>query len=168
MPSFTITKHIPHPVEAVFATASDFPNAAENVEGIVRVEMLTEGPVGLGTRFKETRIMFKREASETMEVTRWEPPRCYVLSADSHGCKYESTLTFESVDDGAGTQVSMTFDARPYKFMAKVMAVVFRPMFKSCMKLIEKDLDDIGKSISARERGDAAPPEATGAASAEA
>lgn len=58
------------PPERAFAAFADFPHAARSVSGIERIEMLTDGPVGAGTRFRETRIMFGREATEEMKVTR--------------------------------------------------------------------------------------------------
>ena len=37
----------------------------------------------------------------------------------------------------------MTFDAEPQTFFAKMMGVVFRRMIKSCMREMDKDLDDL-------------------------
>ena len=150
MPRFTATKHLPHPVEDVFAASSDFANAADNVEAITKTEILTDGPVGVGTRFTETRVIFKREATETMEVSVFDPPNRYVLLADSCGTKYETTLDFEPRD--GGTQLTMTFDARPYTIMGKIMGFIFRPMMKSMLKMVEKDFDDLSASLTARQR----------------
>jgi len=60
---FTLDKHIAAPPMRVFAAASDFRNAPQRIHGIKKVEMLSTGPVGVGTRFKETRVLFKKEAT---------------------------------------------------------------------------------------------------------
>lgn len=133
--------------ETVFAVCSDFANSAQRVEGIEKVEMLTDGPVGPGTRFRETRIMFGREATEEMEVGAYEPPTRYTLVAASHGAKYHSEFLFDEVD--GGTRVRLTFDATPVTFFAKVMAVLTKPMQKKIYDLLCKDLDDIKESIEA-------------------
>ena len=69
MTTFTVKKHVNAPPELVFAKASDFANAPSFIGAIKKVEILTPGPIQAGTRFKETRVMFKREATEEMEVT---------------------------------------------------------------------------------------------------
>ena len=68
----TVSKQISAPHQAVFEKFTDFAHVAENVRGIERMEILTDGPIGQGTRFRETRIMFNREATEEMEITDWE------------------------------------------------------------------------------------------------
>ena len=129
----------------VFERCSDFANSADTVEGIAKVEMLTDGPVGPGTRFRETRIMFGREATEEMEVEAYEPPRRYTLIAESHGARYHSEFLFEEVPQG--THVKLTFDATPVTLFAKIMAVLTKPMQKKVYELLCKDLDDIKASI---------------------
>lgn len=151
MNSIQVERQVAAPPEVVFGLASDFPNSAQLVQGINKVEMLTDGPVGLGTRFKETRTIFGREASEEMTVTVFEPPRRYVLVAESHGCHYDSELTF--TPENGGTKIAMTFDATPLTFFAKIMSVLTRPMLKKMVELCGKDLDD----IKARAEAEASP-----------
>ena len=64
--SFTLSRHVETPVDRVFEVFSDIPRSHEMVDQIVRIEMLTDGPVGVGTRWRETRMMFKREATEEL------------------------------------------------------------------------------------------------------
>jgi len=147
----TVRERIAAPPERVFVVASDFANAAKTIEGILRVEMLTPGPVGVGTRFRETRKMFGKEASEEMTVAELEPPRRYVLLAESHGARYRSELRFEPQD--AGTEVVMTFRGEPLTVVAKVMAALMKPMMKSMAKHCAKDLTDLKRSIEAEGAG---------------
>lgn len=129
--------------EKVFAVATDFANAASRIKGIKKLEVLTQGPVGLGTRFRETRVMFGKEASETMEVTAFDPPRSYTLSAASHGCSYLSTVSV--APEGAGSRLSMTFAGTPLTVGAKVMSALMGWMIVgSCRKAMQQDLADIG------------------------
>jgi len=105
-----VSESVARPPAQVFAAASDFAHAASRISGILRVEMLTEGPVGVGTRFRETRKMFGKEASEVMTVAEFEPPRRYVLTAESHGCRYRSEIRVEP--DGAGSRLVMVYRSR--------------------------------------------------------
>jgi hypothetical protein len=89
--------------------------------------------------------MFKREATEEMQVTRFEPPGGYDLTCESHGCRY--LTTFRMQPSGAGTKVEMTFDVTPLTTPAKVMGFLMRPLMKSCLKETAKDLDDLAAAI---------------------
>ncbi len=53
MPTITISKHYNASPEIAFDTVSDFPNAAQFVDGIKDVEMLTEAQSRLAPRSKK-------------------------------------------------------------------------------------------------------------------
>ena len=59
----------------------DVEHAADTLSGIGAVEMLTEGPYAVGTRWRETRSMMGMTASEEMEVTEVEDQRTAALAA---------------------------------------------------------------------------------------
>lgn len=129
------------PVETVFTLASDVPNYDKHIRGITRVKLLTDGPIGVGTRFAETRLMFGREHTETMEITQFEPDRRFTLVANSCGCRYESAFDFAPVDHK--TRLTFSFSATPLTFMARLMSPLGNLMAKSMRKMIQADLDDL-------------------------
>lgn len=141
MTGFTISRTVDAPIERVFELSSDFAHAHERVAGIKSMEMLTEGPPGVGTRFRETRVMFGKEATEEMEVTAFDPPRSYTLFCENHGCRYETEVRFREV--AGKTEMEMTFEATPLTMAAKMMGVLMKPMLKACKSAVEKDMDDI-------------------------
>ena len=142
---FTVKTKIHAPIDVVFKRLTDFEHAADRIEGITKMEMLTEGPVGVGTRFKETRLFMRKEATEEMEVTSFQQPTGYSLGCESCGCQYDTDFKLTPAD--GGTEVEMRFRAQPLTLGAKVMSVIFKPMVKSVVKTCEKDLDDIKRSI---------------------
>lgn len=131
--------------QAVFAACTDFANAPERIKGIVRVEMLTEGPVALGTKFKETRVMFKREATETMEVTAFEPPHRFQISAGSCGAEFHSE--FKITPEGNGSRVDVTMITKPISFFAKLMSPLGFLMAGTMKKCLQDDLEGIKKHL---------------------
>lgn len=141
MASVTVVKQINAPLDRVFALFADIPNAAKNIDGITRVEMLTEGAVGVGTRFRETRKMYGKESTEEMEFTAFDEDRHYTVEAHSHGSHYISTFDFEATD--GGTQVTTCFSATPQSFMARLLSFLGSMMIKSVAKILEQDMDDI-------------------------
>jgi len=147
MAGIKIEKYVEAPSETVFDYATDFANCAEYIDGIHKTEMLTEGPVGVGTRFRETRLMFKKEAVEEMEVTAFERPRGYTLACENHGARYASE--FILTPQGSGTNLSMSFEATPLTMRAKILGFLMRPMMKMMAKECLKDLDGVKRAAEA-------------------
>ena len=149
MASISVSREINASPDRVFEVFADLHKAPERVKGIKSLEVLTDGPISNGTRFRETRVMFGKEATEEMEFTAFEPGRRYVVSADSHGSKYRTEYTFDSVEGGAGaqTRVTLHFEATPYSFLAKMMTPMAKMMTKSVAKLCLQDMDDLKAHI---------------------
>jgi len=129
------------PADRVFSIASDIPGAANTIKAITAIEMLTPGPVGVGTRWKETRLMFGKSATETMEVTAFDPPRSYTVEAKSCGAHYVSIITVSP--RAAGSEMRMTFTATPITATAKLFSFMNFFMAGMVRKCFEADLKDI-------------------------
>lgn len=141
MGMISVTKVIDAPPDRVFDVFSDLRTAPERIAAITRIEVLTDGPIGVGTRWRETRVMFRREATETMEITAFDPPHSYTALANSCGCRYEFTFRFEP--QNGGTKVTAEFDWRAQSFLAKLFSPMFRLMASTCVKAIDQDLSDL-------------------------
>ncbi len=162
-----LSTHIDATQEAVFKAVSDFPNAAEIVGGIDSVEMLQPArdgtPIGVGTRFREARTMMGKQAVEEMEVTEFDPPRAYTLSAVSCGVRFDSRVTCldetpgggqaggQSGERSGGCRLSYDIKSQPQTLVAKVVSPIMGLMMKGTMrKMMEKDLADIKAYVEGR------------------
>lgn len=145
MTEFTVETVIARPIEQVFQAFSDLEHFAERVKGITRVELLTPGPMRLGTRFRETRVFMGKEATETMEVSGFEPDRSYAVSAESQGTRFHSTFAFEP--DGAGTKVRVHFSSTPLTLAAKLAAPLAALMMGTIRKCTEDDVADLKRFL---------------------
>ena len=141
MPRLTVSRTIQAPPERVFALATDVPNMTDFVSGITRVELLSPLPVGPGTRWRETRVMFGKEATEEMEIAAFDPPHSFVVEAESRGTHYTSTFTLEP--EGGAPRRTVTFAARPLSWTARLLAVFGFAMTRTLRKLLEQDLADL-------------------------
>ncbi|MFT4710559.1 MAG: carbon monoxide dehydrogenase subunit G [Bacteroidia bacterium] len=140
------------PKEAVWAVITDFAHAADNIQGIQEVEIL-EQPVGslVGLKWKETRVMFGKTATEVMWITEAVENAHYITRAESHGFIYISAMRVE--DHGSGCLLTMAHDSQAQGFMGKVIGVPMGLVFKGMMKkVLLKDLTDIKAVV---ERGQA-------------
>lgn len=151
----TVTRRIEAPRERVFELFADFPRSAERVSAIVRIEPLTPGPVAQGYRFKETRLMFKREAAETFEVHDFHAPDHYTLASESCGARYLFTFRFTEADSGKATDVTMEMDATPVTLLAKLMSPLAALMSGTMRKCVEGDMAELASLAEAHQ------PEAT-------
>lgn len=133
------------PPAAVFARVADIPRWADHIGAITRIEMLSEGPIGVGTRFRETRTMHGRAASEVMEVARFEAPRLLVLTAESCGTRYRVEHLFEPAPEG--TRLTVTFAGEPVTFISRLMAGLAWLMIGSVRKALAGDLADLKAAI---------------------
>lgn len=145
MSTATTRKYVAAPPERCFERATDLRRAPETIRAITAMEVLTDGPIGVGTRFRETRVLFERACSEEMEITSFDPPRGYVVRAESHGCRYRTEFRF--TPRGSGTELEMIFEARPLTAAAKVMSFLMKPMLGKVMAEAAKDLDDLAAAI---------------------
>jgi carbon monoxide dehydrogenase subunit G len=156
MPSVTITRTLPAPPERVFELLTDLDRACERIRAITKLEKLVPGPTRVGTRWRETRVMFGKEATEVMWVTVLEPPRRFETEAESHGCRYHTVYTL--APEGAGsTQVTFTFEAEARSLGAKLMAPLFLVFMGQVRKALDADFDDLERAAAGATAGPAAP-----------
>lgn len=151
MKQLVVTETIAAPPDRVFALAIDLAGAADRVGAIESVEVLTEGPFGVGTRWRETRQMFGRPATEEMQVAAFEPGRSYTTEALSHGCRYVSGFRCEP--HGDMTQASFFFEGHATTFAARVMMLLMTPLNGMIQKQIRTafaaDLADLRRAAEA-------------------
>lgn len=141
MASLTLTKEIAAPVEIVFALFTDLDHAAEHISGVSRIDRVNAGPVGLGTRWRETRLLLKQEVTEEMEITGFVPNQSYTVGCLSKGTYYESVFRFRR--EGNGTRVTLDLEAHPQTLTAKLLAPLGWLLLGIVRKCTEQDMDDL-------------------------
>lgn len=139
MAACDLSLHIKSPPETVFEVFTDLEHASERIPAIKSLEVVTDGPVGQGTRFRETRVMFGKEATEEMEITRFEPPRSYAVTCGSCGALFETTFTF--TPENGGTRVDQHTSSRAVSFGAKLMSPLSFLMMGAMKKMMLKDME---------------------------
>ena len=125
--------------ERVFEVVADVRNFQRAAPHVVKVEFLTDSEVGLGTRFRETRVMNGRQASTELEVTEYVANERVRLTADSHGTVWDSLFTVKPAGDGQ-TELRLVMEARAHKLLPRLVNPLIRGVVQ---KAIEKDLDAV-------------------------
>ncbi len=145
MASLSCSIRIGSTQQQVFDVISDLEHAADRISGIESVEVLTDGPMAVGTRWRETRVMFKKKCTEEMEVVEVDPPHGYRVTAESCGCLYDTAMTV--TPDGDEMILEMSFNSTPRTFMAKLMSPLGKIMMGPMKKLVNQDLADLKAHI---------------------
>ena len=134
----TVARIIDAPVDRVFQAVADISNFSKAVPHIINVEFISDVRTGKGARFKETRMINGREATTELEVTEYVENERVRFVSDTGGTIWDTIFTV-SPREGS-TELAMTMDAKPHRFLAKIMT----PMIKGVVqKAIEKDMDAV-------------------------
>lgn len=135
-------------VSKVFGVFTDLSQAADRISDIISLEVL-KGPekMAVGTKWKETRVVFGKEATETMWVSELTKDKSYAVDAESHGTKYHSVFSFKKQD--GGTKVVWVFSGKPQTLAAKLMSIIGFLFMGSMKKMLQKDLQDLKKACEA-------------------
>lgn len=136
MAGFTATEWIAAPPETVFALMHDVNHFPAVLTSVVRAEKITPGPVGLGTRFLETRKINGREASAEIAVTTFEPPCRYAATSSQGGitATYHYTLTPEK----KGTRVNLQAEATASGLKKLLLPIIVNFMKKEDATHLQK------------------------------
>ncbi|MBT2421588.1 SRPBCC family protein [Streptomyces sp. ISL-22] len=134
----------------VWEALTDLAGMERVLSGVSKVEIITEGAFGVGTRWRETRRMFGKEATEEMWVTACEPPDRYVVEAESHGTHYVSEWLLRA-DGPSATTVRMTFTAVPPGGVMGLLARILGGVgARAVSQAVARDLDDIAAAVEGR------------------
>lgn len=132
------TRIIKAPVEKVFDVVAHIGKFKEIAPHIVNVEILSDIDKGVGLKFRETRTMNGRESATDLECTEYIENDRVRFVADQGGTIWDTIMITKPVSDG--TELFMEMEARPHKFMARLVTPLIMGMVS---KAVESDIDAI-------------------------
>jgi uncharacterized protein YndB with AHSA1/START domain len=118
---------IDRPVEEVFDVVADERNEPRYNPRMRRAEKISEGPIGVGTRFRAETASTGRAIPMVIEVTDYERPRRLASATHMSSMDIQYTLTFEPVPEGTRMRWSGELAPRGiFKVMSLLVAFVGR------------------------------------------
>ena len=135
------------PKENIWKVITDIESSVNTIKGIEKIEVLENPAQGfIGFKWRETRTLFGKTATEVMWITEAVENEYYKTRAESHGSIYETTLRI--TPEGDGSVLSMEFNGMAQTFMAKFFSIVMGFMFVSATKkALQEDLNDIKAAV---------------------
>ena len=121
--------------DVVFDVVAHIENYEKAVPHLVSVEFLTETRRGVGTRFRETRLMNGRHAATELEIREYLDNDRVRMVSDAGGTIWDTLFTVMPVSEG--TRLILEMEARPYGLFAKFVT----PLIKGVVsKSIAQDM----------------------------
>jgi hypothetical protein len=145
MATITVSNQIAAPVEAVFERFTDLEGSGARVSGIKAIEMLTTGPFGPGTRWRETREVLGRLDTAEMEVTAYERNRTYTITHHKLAARIDTVFTFQSLNDG--TRVTVELSLAGPGLPPGLLAPIEWAIAGTVRDVLGQDLADLKRSI---------------------
>ena len=110
MAGFKMSEWISRPPQEVFDFITTSDNAPKVVQSVKSMVKLTEGPVGVGTRYRETRMMNGKEQHAELEVVAYEPNQKYAMRNVTEGIETVYQYTFHP--EANGTRVDLVCEVK--------------------------------------------------------
>lgn len=135
--------------ENVWNIITDIENSVNVISGIIKIEIINPTDNLIGLKWKETRVMFGKEADEVMWITHAKKNEYYQTRAESHGSIYISRLSITKEIDSV--DLEMSFESQGSSFMTKIMNGLFGGVLKKSMKkALLVDLNDLKKASESK------------------
>ncbi len=116
MPVITHSITIEAPVEFVFSFLANFENRPRFEYGVSKVERLTDGPIGVGTHFREVRKFMGRETTTVHELVEYVRERTISFRSISGPMPVEGTYSVNPL--GESTRLTFTLVISPRGLLA--------------------------------------------------
>jgi hypothetical protein len=148
MSTVAVTRLVEAPIAAVWQVFTDLPSRCDRLSTVIAVELLTRGPFGAGTVWRETRTMADgTEITEEFQVEECVVPERFVVTSPGIGAEYRMTYTFVPVLEGrhrGGTMVTVVQDGTPTAPAGRFLALVFGGLAARTVEgALRRDLDDL-------------------------
>ncbi len=108
-------------IEDVFDFVVDERNEPLYNSALIHSDKVTDGPVGLGTRFHATHVSARRPVDMDVEITAYDRPRRVASKTTMSWSEIAGELAFASV--GSSTKMRWDWDVRP-----KGVATLLKPL----------------------------------------
>ena len=131
----------------IWTVITDIENAANRISAIEKIEIL-ENPADslVGLKWKETRTMFGKSATEVMWIVEAVENEFYDVRAESCGTRYSTKFSIS--EEGNRNTLSVDFSGEPRTFLGKLLAAPMGLIFKGAMENeLIRDLSEIKEAI---------------------
>lgn len=143
-----VSREVAASAQQVWDVVTDVEGSPAVLTAVEHVERLDDrAGFGVGTRWRETRTMFGKQATEEMEVTSVEAPYAYTVVAVNGATTYTSTITVAPLGTDR-CELTMSFAGSSSGLVSRVLAATVGRLFAGATRRsLRQDLDDIAAHV---------------------
>lgn len=130
MPRIEVDERIERPIEDVWAYVSNPHTHVQWQSSAREREVITDGPLGKGTRIRSVDQFLGRKMEYVTEVTEWEPNRCFSLRQIEGPVPSEMHVAVEQADGGTALTVEAIAEAGLGGFFGKMAEPLLVKIFR--------------------------------------
>jgi uncharacterized protein YndB with AHSA1/START domain len=143
MAGFNMSEWIARPPKEVFDFITASENAPKIVNSVKSMVKLTEGPVRVGTRYLETRLMHGKEQQAELEIVEFEPARKYAMQNVTEGIEVVYRYNLQPERDGTRIDLVCELKAKGIKkLMLPLVASILKKEDGDHLQRVKKVLEE--------------------------
>lgn len=130
------------PVDEVFAFVTDLQNGKMWQAGFVESQQISQGPLSIGTTFRDVREFLGRRFVSEGEVIAYQPDRRFGLKVNLGPVPFTGIFDFESDEDG--TKMIFVGEGEPgffFKLLEPVVIWAFRKRMEENFATLKEVLE---------------------------
>jgi carbon monoxide dehydrogenase subunit G len=131
------------PIEDAFAFVADFGNSMLWDPGVATSERITEGPTGLGSRYRLGVRMRGNTVPMEYEITTFDAPRTVVLTGEGSSVRAVDEIRFDALSEG--TRIDYTANIRLkglLRFAEPFLGGAFAQIGRDALHGMQRALDE--------------------------
>ncbi|HWO77065.1 MAG TPA: SRPBCC family protein [Bacillus sp. (in: firmicutes)] len=142
--SYTDTIEVNKPLKEVFAAVSNAENGPHFFDNVEKVEKITDGPIQIGTKYKETKQIRSYKAEAILEVADYVTNKQYKVKSEPNGLIVWNEYTFTPTEQGTKIEFKMKIQTKG------IRNLLTRPIIVNILKKEnETHLSNIKKFLEA-------------------
>ena len=126
--------------QMVFKTISEIKNFSKAIPDIVDIDILTDTKKGVGTRFRETRLIMGKKTSTILEITEYEANNHVRIVSISGGTTWDSNYRLKENNDIINLTLEM--EAIPHTIFSRITNIFIKGMLQ---RALDKDMKSVKK-----------------------
>ena len=139
MATIEIARTIHAPTPIVFKTVADPAHFARAISGVTKLEFLSSTKCGLGTRFRQSRVLNGKEMTLDFDVIDYVENERVRIVNEIHGTRWDSVITL--TPSSAFTTLTMRMDTKTRPLVPRLLMPLMLRLF--IRRAVEKDFDAV-------------------------
>ena len=134
-------------IEKTWSTLIDLDRYPSRVKSYEAIEWLTSEKSGVGAKWQQTRKVYGKNHTQTIDVVEWREPTSFAMTATEAGAIYLTRYSLGESKDGETTDVSASFEVQPNNLFSKIFVkLIGKKILGSTRETLQNDLSDLANA----------------------